>query len=80
MPYRQPLEGLYVTLMQEMQIRSRNAYGKCAAPVSKKLADLIKALLSAKIIKSSMSPWAMPIVFIVEENEVDIRLCMPTGW
>ena len=41
-----------------------------------KLADLIKGLLSAKVICSSISPWASPIVVIVKKNGVDIRLCI----
>ena len=41
-----------------------------------KLADLIKGLLSAKIIRPSTSPWASPIVVIIKKNGVDIRLCI----
>ena len=41
-----------------------------------KLADLIKGLLSAKIIRPSRSPWASPIVVIIKKNGVDIRLCI----
>ena len=39
-----------------------------------KLADLIKGLLSAKIIRPSTSPWASPIVVIIKKNGQDIRL------
>ena len=31
-----------------------------------KLADLIKGLLSAKIIRPSTSPWASPIVIVIK--------------
>ncbi|OWY92736.1 reverse transcriptase [Phytophthora megakarya] len=41
-----------------------------------KLADLIKGLLSAKMINYSRSPWASPIVVIIKKNGVDIRLCI----
>ena len=41
-----------------------------------KLSDLIKGLLSAKIIRPSTSLWASPIVVIIKKNGVDIRLCI----
>ncbi|OWZ11645.1 hypothetical protein PHMEG_00015307 [Phytophthora megakarya] len=41
-----------------------------------KLADLIKGLLSAKMINYSISPWASPIVVIIKKNGVDIMLCI----
>ncbi|OWZ10897.1 reverse transcriptase [Phytophthora megakarya] len=41
-----------------------------------KLADLIKGLLSAKMINYSRSPWASPIVVIIKKDGVDIRLCI----
>ena len=40
------------------------------------LADLIKGLLSAKIIRPSTSPWASPIVVIIKRNGENIRLCI----
>ena len=49
---------------------------KVAPQFKEKLADLIKGLLSAKIIQPSTSPWASPIVIIVKKNGVDIRLCI----
>ena len=41
-----------------------------------KLADLIKGLLSAKIIRPSILPLASPIVVIITKNKEDIRLCI----
>ncbi|GMF45626.1 unnamed protein product [Phytophthora fragariaefolia] len=41
-----------------------------------KLSDLIKSLLSVKMVTPSTSPWASPIVIIIKKNEVDIRLCI----
>ncbi|OWZ04401.1 reverse transcriptase [Phytophthora megakarya] len=38
-----------------------------------KLADLIKGLLSAKMVNYCRSPWASPIVVIIKKNGVDIR-------
>ncbi|CAI5725196.1 unnamed protein product [Peronospora effusa] len=49
---------------------------KVAPKFRKKLADLIKGLLSSKIIQHSTSPWASPIVIIVKKNGVDKRLCI----
>jgi len=40
------------------------------------LSDLIKSMLSARMIKPSTSPWASPIVIIIKKNGVDIRLCI----
>ncbi|POM58530.1 Hypothetical protein PHPALM_36810 [Phytophthora palmivora] len=45
---------------------------KIAPRFREKLSDLIKGLLSAKMISYSRSPWASPIV----KNAVDIRLCI----
>ena len=42
----------------------------------KKLSDLIKGLLVARIIQPSTSPWASSIVVIIKKNGVDIRLCI----
>ena len=41
-----------------------------------KLADLIKGLLLAKIIRPSMSPCASPIVVIIKKNGEAIKLCI----
>ncbi|OWY97075.1 reverse transcriptase, partial [Phytophthora megakarya] len=41
-----------------------------------KLADLIKGLLSARMVNYSRSPWASPIVVSIKKNGVDIRLCI----
>ena len=45
-----------------------------APKFQEKLADLIKGLLSAKIIRPSISPWASPIVVIINKNCEDIML------
>ncbi|POM61648.1 reverse transcriptase [Phytophthora palmivora] len=47
---------------------------KIAPRLREKLSDLIKGLLSAKMISYSRSPWASPIVVIVKKSGVDIRL------
>ncbi|GMF14950.1 unnamed protein product [Phytophthora fragariaefolia] len=49
---------------------------KVAPQFRQKLFQLIKGLLSAKIIQHSTSPWASPIVVIIKKNGVDIRLCI----
>jgi hypothetical protein len=49
---------------------------RVAPQFREKLSDLIKSLLSAKVIKPSTSPWASPIVIIIKKNGVDIRLCI----
>ncbi|KAE9318527.1 hypothetical protein PF008_g18487 [Phytophthora fragariae] len=41
-----------------------------------KVADLVKGLLSARMIQKSKSPWASPIVVIIKKNGVNIRLCI----
>ena len=42
----------------------------------KNLADLIKGLLTARIIRPSTSSWASPIVVIIKEDREDIQLCI----
>ncbi|GMF49079.1 unnamed protein product [Phytophthora fragariaefolia] len=49
---------------------------KVAPQFHEKLFQLIKGLLSAKIIQHSTLPWASPIVVIIKKNGVDIRLCI----
>ncbi|KAE9282802.1 hypothetical protein PR003_g27307, partial [Phytophthora rubi] len=49
---------------------------KIAPRFREKVSDLLKGLLSAKIIRHSTSPWASPIVVIIKKNGVDIRLCI----
>ncbi|GMF40034.1 unnamed protein product [Phytophthora fragariaefolia] len=47
---------------------------KVAPQFRENLFQLIKGLLSAKIIQHSPSPWSSPIVVIIQKNGVDIRL------
>ncbi|GMF49749.1 unnamed protein product [Phytophthora fragariaefolia] len=49
---------------------------KVAPRFREKLFQLIKGLLSAKVIQHSTSPWASPIVVIIKKNGIDIRLCI----
>ncbi|KAE9282869.1 hypothetical protein PR003_g27291, partial [Phytophthora rubi] len=49
---------------------------KIAPRFREKVSDLLKGLLSAKIIRHSTSPWASPIVVIIKKNGVDIRFCI----
>jgi hypothetical protein len=49
---------------------------RVAPQFHEKLSDLIKSLLSARMIKPSTSRWASPIVIIIKKNGVDIRLCI----
>ncbi|KAE9191732.1 hypothetical protein PF004_g21520 [Phytophthora fragariae] len=49
---------------------------KVAPQFREKLSDLIKGLLGARIINMTTSPWASPIVVIIKNNGVDIRLCI----
>ncbi|KAE8985056.1 hypothetical protein PR002_g22750 [Phytophthora rubi] len=41
-----------------------------------KIYDLLKKLLETKLIEYSDSRWASPIVIVMKENGVDIRLCI----
>ena len=59
------------------EARSIAQRGRLIAPKSReKLTDLIKGLLSAKIIRPSTSPWASPMVVIIKNNGEYIRLCI----
>ncbi|OWZ13769.1 reverse transcriptase [Phytophthora megakarya] len=49
---------------------------RVAPQFREKLSMLIHGLLSTKIITTSTSPWASPIVVIIKANGVDIRLCI----
>ncbi|POM75587.1 Hypothetical protein PHPALM_7296 [Phytophthora palmivora] len=49
---------------------------KVAIQFREKLYQLIKGLLSARMIRHSTSPWASPIVVIIKKNGIDIRLCI----
>ncbi|OWY95821.1 reverse transcriptase [Phytophthora megakarya] len=49
---------------------------KISSQFGEKLADLIRGLLSARMIRASKSPCVYPIVVIVKKNGVDIRLCI----
>ncbi|OWZ01486.1 reverse transcriptase [Phytophthora megakarya] len=49
---------------------------RVAPQFREKLSMVIKGLLSAKIITTSTSPWASPIVVIIKASGVDIRLCI----
>ena len=49
---------------------------KVAPQYREKLSDLIKGLLSTKIIRPSTPQWASPIVIVIKKNGVDIRLCI----
>ena len=44
--------------------------------ISRRNRRLLKGLLSAKIIRPSVSPWASPVVVIIKKNGEDIRLCI----
>ncbi|KAE8978271.1 hypothetical protein PF011_g23314 [Phytophthora fragariae] len=41
-----------------------------------KLYELLKGLLTARLVSFSDSPWASPIVIVLEKNGIDIRLCI----
>uniref|UniRef100_H3H680 Integrase catalytic domain-containing protein n=1 Tax=Phytophthora ramorum TaxID=164328 RepID=H3H680_PHYRM len=42
----------------------------------RKLYELLKGLLKARLVAFSDSPWASPIVIMLKQNGVDIRLCI----
>ncbi|KAE8983185.1 hypothetical protein PF005_g22612 [Phytophthora fragariae] len=41
-----------------------------------KLYELLKGLLTTKLVSFSDSPWASPIVIVLKKNGIDIRLCI----
>ncbi|POM58456.1 Reverse transcriptase [Phytophthora palmivora] len=49
---------------------------KVAIQFREKLHQLIKGLLSARMLRHSTSPWTSPIVVIIKKNGIDIRLCI----
>ncbi|OWY98393.1 reverse transcriptase [Phytophthora megakarya] len=51
-------------------VRDIDVGGARPIVLKEKLADLIKGLLSAKMVNYSRSPWASPIVVIIKKNEV----------
>ena len=63
----------------DIDVRGASPIAQSVRPVTpklrEKLADLIKELLSAKIIRPSTSLWASQIVVIIKNNGEDIRLC-----
>ena len=56
----------------DIDVSDANPIAQRVRPVApkfwEKLADLIKGLLSAKIIRSSISSWASPIVVIIKKH------------
>ncbi|KAE9181861.1 hypothetical protein PF004_g24409 [Phytophthora fragariae] len=40
-----------------------------------KLYELLKGLLTSRLVSFSDSPWASPIVIVLKKNGIDIRLC-----
>ncbi|POM59127.1 Reverse transcriptase [Phytophthora palmivora] len=49
---------------------------KVAIQFREKLYQLIKGLLSARMIRHSTSPWTSPVVVMIKKNGIDIRLCI----
>ncbi|KAE8897166.1 hypothetical protein PF005_g23787 [Phytophthora fragariae] len=41
-----------------------------------KLYELLKGLLTARLVSFSDSPWASPIVIVLKKNGIDVRLCI----
>ena len=64
----------------DIEVRGASPIAQRVRPVApkfrEKLADLIKGLLLAKIIRPSTSPWVSSIVVIIKKNGEDIRLCI----
>ena len=64
----------------DIDVGDANPIAQSVRPVApkfrEKLTDLIKELLTARIIRPSTSPWASPIVMIIKKNGKDIRLCI----
>ncbi|GMF30453.1 unnamed protein product [Phytophthora fragariaefolia] len=75
--FNTPEEARSVISTWEEQRQWSSGCDSAVAPqFREKLSQQIKGLLSAKIIQSSTSPWASPIVIIIKKNGVDIRLCV----
>ncbi|POM62261.1 reverse transcriptase [Phytophthora palmivora] len=51
-------------------------YRKVTTQFREKLYQLIKGLLSARMIRHSTSPWASHKVVIIKKNGIDSRLCI----
>ena len=64
----------------DIDVGGANSIAQRVRPVApkfrEKLTDLIKVFLSTKIIRPSTSPWASPIVILINNNGEDIRLCI----
>ena len=75
-PYLQPPDELYVTLSAENAKPIAQRVRKGAHQFKEKLDDLIKGLLSAKIIQLQTCPGLAQSFLLLQKNGVDIRLCI----
>ena len=64
----------------EIDVRDADPIAQRVRPIAPKflktLADMIRGILTAQIIRPFTSPWASPIVMIIKKNREDIRLCI----